>query len=159
MVADAMETAPRDLGAPARSSSPVRSGATMLLVGALVVLLVLGVWESGSRIVDLDRQRDEELATRFDLADVGGPTADAFRRLRPLLAEGDRFALVFGPDVTRDQRGTYQLVSLSYFYPAIATSDPAQADAVMVFGEPEPSVRDSFDEIGVVAGVWLGHRR
>jgi hypothetical protein len=154
-----METAPRDLGATARSTSPVRSGATMVLVIGLALVLVLGVLESGRRIVDLDRQRDEELVTSFDLADVGGGTAEAFRRVRPALAEGDRFALVFGPDVTTDQRNTYRLVSLAYFYPAIATSDPARADAVLVFGEPTPPVRESFDEIDVVAGVWLGERR
>jgi len=73
---------------------------------------------------------------------------------------GDRFALVFGPDVDRDHVGTYRLVALSTLYPAVATSDLAAADAVMVFGEdpPQPILAD-FDRVDVVDGVWLGRRR
>jgi hypothetical protein len=80
--------------------------------------------------------------------------------LRATLRDGERFALVFGPDVSRDERGFLQLVSLSVLYPAVAVTDPAKADTVMVFGEnPPPSVADAFESIGVVDGVWLGRRR
>ena len=113
---------------------------------------------TGLRLIDLERRRDESLDARFGPPHGAGPDAPAFRRLRPALDEGDRFALVFGPDVGRDERHVYRLVSLSYFYPAVATDDLANADAVMVFGEPSPSVRDEFDELGLVDGVWLGHR-
>ena len=53
--------------------------------------------------------------------------AEAFRRLRVTLDAGERFALVFPQDTDRDQRGFYDLVSLSYLYPALASSDPAGA--------------------------------
>ena len=153
-----MQTASRDLGAPGRSSRSIRARATVVVVGGLGALLLLGVVESAYRIIDLDRRRDEALVSEFELPDVAGDAGDALRRLRPTLAKGDRFALVFGPGVTSDDQGTYRLVSQSYLYPAIATSEPERADAVIVFGAPGPSIRESFGEIDVVNGVWLGRR-
>jgi hypothetical protein len=153
-----MQTARRDLRAIAFASSPIRRGVFAVLVLAFGVVLVLGVADAGRRMRSLDDRRDEALAARRDPADVAGDAAGAFRRFRSTLSEGDTFALAFGPDVDRDQKGFYRLVALSYLYPAVAVSDPAEADAMMVFGPPTPSIRGTFDEIAVVDGVWLGRR-
>ena len=126
---------------------------------AFVVVLLLGVWDSGRRLGALNHRRDEALASRADPADVAGDAAEAFRRFRVTLRPGERFTLAFGPDVGRDQVGFYRLVALSYLYPAVATSDLASADAVMVFGAPSPPISDAFAEVDVVDGVWLGRRR
>ena len=141
-----------------RELSSVRAAAIAGLLAAMLLALGVGVWQAVREIADLGDRRDQALESDWDLASVTGATADAFRRLRPTLGAGDRFALVFAPEVDRDQRGLYRLVSLSYLYPAVATSDPDDADAVMVFGAPSLGVRREFDEIGVVAGVWLGRR-
>lgn len=132
--------------------------ATALLAAFLAVVLV-GVWQTGQRLGHLDHRRDEALAARSDPADVAGDAAEAFRRFRATLQPGERFTLAFGPDVGRDQAGFYRLVALSYLYPAVATSDLAAADAVMVFGPPSAAVSDAFEEVGNVNGVWLGRRR
>ncbi len=145
-------------GVAADSISRARPALTYALVAGLLLVLVLGVRNTVRRLDDVDRRRDQALASTFDVADATGSTAEAFRSFRSTLADGDRFALVFAPDVDRDRRGFYRLVSLSYLYPAIATSDPSGADAVMVFGRPSASVRRSFDEVAVVGDVWLGHR-
>ncbi len=154
-----METARRDLGAIVRASSPVRTSLVAALLVAFVVVLLLGVWDSGRRLGALNHRRDEALASRADPADVAGDAAEAFRRFRATLRQGERFTLAFGPDVGRDQVGFYRLVALSYLYPALATSDLASADAVMVFGAPSAAVSKAFDEVGDVNGVWLGRRR
>ena len=145
-------------GVAAGPVSRARAPLTYALVGGLLVVLVLGVRDAVRRLDDVDQRRDQALETTFDVADVTGPAAEAFRTFRSTLAVGDRFALVFAPDVDRDRRGFYRLVSLSYLYPAIATSHPSDADAVMVFGRPSASVRRLFDEVAVVGDVWLGHR-
>jgi hypothetical protein len=154
-----METARRDLVAIVRASSPVRTILVAALLVAFVVVLLVGVWHSGGRLGALNHRRDEALASRADPADVAGDAAEAFRRFRATLRPGERFTLAFGPDVGRDQVGFYRLVALSYLYPAVATSDLAKADAVMVFGAPSPSISDAFAEVDVVDGVWLGRRR
>jgi hypothetical protein len=131
---------------------------TYTLIAGLIVVLALGVRDAVRRLDDVDRRRDQALESTFDVADATGSAAEAFRTFRSTLAVGDRFALVFASDVDRDRRGLYRLVSLSYLYPAIATSHPSGADAVMVFGPPSASVRRSFSEVAVVGDVWLGHR-
>ena len=141
------------------NSSSLRTSATIACLAGLVVTLLAGVGQALHEIRDLDSRRDQALESEWDVASVTGTTAEAFRRLRTTLDAGERFALVFPEDTDRDQRGFYNLVSLSYLYPALASSDPAGADAVMVFGMPPPDVRRAFDEIGVVDGVWLGRRR
>jgi hypothetical protein len=154
-----MHAAPRDLVLSDRVSSRNRTYAAIALLVAFLVVLLLGVRDAGRLIDTLDHRRDEVLASRSDPADIAGHFAGAFRRFRATIRDGERFALVFAPDVGRDQKGFYRLVSLSYLYPAIAVDDPSTADAVMVFGEPPPMVRSSFEETAVVDGVWLGRRR
>lgn len=144
----------RSLGNP----SSLRARATIACLAGLVVTLVVGVGQAVHEIRDLDSRRDQALESEWDVASVTGTTAGAFRRLWASLDPGERFALVFPDDADRDQRGFYNLVSLSYLYPALASSDPADADAVMVFGLPPAGVRRAFDEIAVVDGVWLGRR-
>ena len=154
-----MQTAPRNLAATVRTLSPAQTVALFLLLAFVVVVLLL-MLGAGRQIRHLGDRRDEALALRSDPVDVGGDAAGAFRRFRTTLREGESFALVFGPGVGRDQKGFYRLVSLSVLYPAIAGSDTAKADAVMVFGEdPPPSITDIFESLGVVDGVWLGRRR
>jgi hypothetical protein len=140
-------------------ASIVRRVAVVAAVTAFVVVLLIGVAQAGRRVGDLGHRRDEALASRSEPVDVAGDVADAFRRFRATLHLGDRFALVFGDTVDSDRMGTYRLVALSYLYPAVATSDRADADAVMVFGEPSPSILADYEEIDVVDGVWLGRRR
>jgi hypothetical protein len=155
-----MQTAPRSLAASLRSSSPTQTVAALALLGGFLVVVLLLAFGAWREIGHLGHRRDEALASRSDPVSVAGGAAGAFRRLRATLGEGERFALVFGPDVDRDQKGFYRLVSLAVLYPAIAVSDPARADAVMVFGEnPPPRVSGAFEPIGVVDGVWLGRRR
>jgi len=144
----------RSFGTP----SSLRARATIACLAGLVVTLVAGVGQALHEIRDLDSRRDQAHESKWDVASVTGTNAEAFRRLRATLDAGERFALVFPDDADRDQRGFYNLVSLSYLYPALASSDPANADAVMVFGPPPTDVRRAFDEIAVVDGVWLGRR-
>lgn len=139
--------------------STVRRVAVVTAAAAFLVVLLIGVWDAGRRIGDLGHSRDEALARHFEPVEVAGDVAGAFRRLRATLHAGDRFALVFGDTVDRDRMGTYRLVALSYLYPAVATSDPSDADAVMVFGDPPSSILGDYDEVDVVDGVWLGRRR
>jgi hypothetical protein len=139
--------------------STVRSLAVVTAVLAFIVVLLIGVVDAGRRVGDLGHRRDEALARESEPVDVAGDVADAFRRFRPTLHPGDRFTLVFDQTVDRDRMGTYRLVALSYLYPAVATPDGSDADAVMVFGETPPSILARYEEIGVVDGVWLGRRR
>ena len=129
-----------------------------ILVAALALVLAIGMLQSLLRLSDLERRRDQALESTYDGAAVAGPVAEAFRAFRQALRPGDRFALVFGPDIGRDQRGFYRLVALSYLYPAVAQSDGERADAVMIFDGGPRAADTAFDEIGVVAGVWLGRR-
>jgi hypothetical protein len=139
--------------------STVRRIAVVAAATAFVVVLLIGVAEAVGRVGDLGHRRDEALANRWEPVEVAGEAAGAFRRFRAALRAGDRFTLVFGDTVDRDRMGTYRLVALSYLYPAVATSDLSDADGVMVFGEPTPSVLEDYREIDVVDGVWLGRRR
>jgi hypothetical protein len=140
--------------------SSARRVAVLAAVTAFLVVLLMGVADLGRRVNDLAHRRGEAFAGRYEpLVDVGGEVADAFHRFRATLDPGDRFTLVFGEDVDGDRVGTYRLLALSYLYPAVATSNASQADAVMVFGEPPPSILADFEEIDVVDGVWLGRRR
>ena len=155
-----MQVVLRSVRAPLRSSSPGRTAAALVLLAGFLIIVCLGALQTSRRIGDLGHRRTDALASRSDPAEVADEAADAFRRFRSALRGGERFALVFSPDVDRDRRGFYQLVALSVLYPAIASSDPAQADAVMVFGEKPPqSVQDTFGEIAVMDGIWLGRRR
>jgi hypothetical protein len=120
--------------------------------------VAVGVVDAARRLGSLDHRRDEAIAARGDTAGQAGNVAGALRRFRSDVGAGDRFALVFGPDLDRNQRGFYRLVALSYLYPAVAVPDPEEADAIMVFGTPTPSMRGTFGEIAVVDGVWLGRR-
>jgi hypothetical protein len=148
-----MQTALRNLAATVRTFSPAQTVALFVLLAFVVVVLLL-VLGAGRQIGHLGHRRDEALASRSDPVDVGGDAAGAFRRFRTTLRDRERFALVFDPGVGRDAKG------LSVLYPAIAVEDPADADAVMVFGgSPPPWVADAFESIGVVDGVWLGRRR
>ena len=154
-----MHTAPRATDATVRLIPTVRRIAVLVLLVGFVVVIGVRVADSVRVIGDLDRGHRDALGSRSDTPGVSGDTADAFRRFRPMVRQGQRFALVFTPDVGRDQEGFYRLVALSYLYPAIAVEDLARADAVMVFGQPSSAVRAAFDEADVVAGVWLGSRR
>jgi hypothetical protein len=127
-------------------------------VVAFAVLLLMSVADAGRRVGELGDLRDEALAGRSEPVNVAGDVADAFRRFRTTLHGGDRFTLVFARAFDPDQMGTYRLVALSYLYPAVATSDRSDADAVMAFGDVPPSLLSGFEEIDVVDGVWLGRR-
>ena len=129
-----------------------------VLVVAFLAILVLGLRDARRSIAGLGPLADAARSSVSDQADEAGAAAGAFRRARALVHEGDRFALVVPKSVGRDQAGLYRLVALSYLYPAIAVSDPARADLVMVFGNPSPAIRTAFDEVDVVSGVWLGRR-
>jgi hypothetical protein len=150
-----MQTEPRKLG----RSSPLSRVSARSAVVLLGLLVVFALGHALIRTIDLDRRRDETLTSKFDLADVGGAAAPAFRRLRRTLGDGDRFALVIATRVGHDDDVRYRLASLSYLYPAVAADELANADAVVVVGEPSRSVRDEFEELGTVHGVWLGRRR
>ena len=141
-----------------RDHSSVRARAGVACLAGLVVTLIVGVGQALHEIRDLESHRDQTVESEWDVASAAGTNAKAFRRLRATLDAGERFALVFSEDTDRDQRGLYNLVSLAYLYPALARSNPADADAVMVFGMPSTDVRRAFDEIGVIDGVWLGRR-
>lgn len=155
-----MHSAPRSPGASALPTRTTRAGAALVLLIAFAVVVGLGVLDAGRVIGELGDQRERALASRSDdTAGLTGEAADAFRQFRAHLRKGERFALVFAPDIGRDQEGFYRLVALSYLYPAIAVDDPGRADAVMVFGEQSPGIRADFEQIGAAAGVWLGRRR
>jgi hypothetical protein len=152
-----IESAPHRPGGALRGSSP-RTVAALAATVVFVALVAWGAVEAVRQIGELGERRDDAIAARPDGADVAGSAGDAFRSFRATLHPGERFALVFGPDTSVDERGTYRLVALSYLYPAIAVDDPHDAQAVMVFGEPTEALRSSFGETGVVDDVWLGHR-
>ena len=154
-----MDAAPRDLAPVSRPTSSIGTIVATALLAAFLALVLVGVWQAGQRLGHLNHRRDEALAARSDSADVAGDAAEAFRSFRATLQPGERFTLAFGPDVGRDQAGFYRLVALSYLYPAVATSDRARADALMVFGRPSAAVADAFENVGHVDGVWLGRRR
>lgn len=134
--------------------------ATRLLVVGFLATVLLGLWDAGRRFGELDRRGDQARSSLSDPADTAGGVADAFRRARSSLRAGEQFALVLPEALGRGNAGHYRLVALSYLYPAIAVPDGAQAEAdlVMVFGDPPQSIRTTFDEIGVVSGVWIGRR-
>jgi hypothetical protein len=154
-----MESAPGNRVAPARPLALGRSVVALVLLGAFLVVVALGALRAVERIGDLRDRREQVLASRPDPSAIAGDVAESFRRFRSTLRPGERFALVFAPDVGRDQRGFYRLVALSYLYPALAAPDTASADAVMVFGQPSAALRSAFEEAGAVDGVWLGRRR
>ena len=137
--------------------------ATRLLVVGCLATVLLGLWEAGQRLGELDHLNDEARSgTRSDTADAASTVADALRLARSSLHAGERYALVLPEEeLGTGTAGHYRLVALSYLYPAIAVPDEAQAEAdlVMVFGDPPQSVRAAFDEIGVASGVWIGRRR
>jgi hypothetical protein len=131
-----------------------------LLSGAFLVIVLLGVKDATRRVGWLDHRRAEALAAaRTDPALGAGYAAGAFRSFRSALDDGSRFTLVYDASFDRNERGFYRLFSGYYLYPAVAVSDPAAADAVMVFGAPPRRVLDRFDQLAVVDGVWLGRRR
>jgi hypothetical protein len=152
---ECVETVRHDLGA----RHTLRRVAVVTAVVAFAVLLLMSVADAGRRVGDLGNLRDEALAGRSEPVDVAGDVADAFRRFRATLHAGDRFTLVFGRAFDPDRMGTYRLVALSYLYPAVATSDRSDADAVMAFGDVPPSLLSEFEQIDVVDGVWLGRRQ
>ena len=135
--------------------------ATRLLVVGFLATVLLGLWDAGQRVGELGRRGDEARSSRSEPApDTAGGVADAFRRARSSLHAGERFALVLPEALGGGTAGHYRLVALSYLYPAIAVPDGvwAEADLVMVFGDPPHSSRAAFDEIGVVSDVWIGRR-
>jgi hypothetical protein len=138
--------------------SPPRALAALVVIAAFVGLVAWHAWDAGRQIDELGAARTEALGSRSDGADSAGSAPEAFRSFRATLRPGERFALVFAPDTSIDDQGTYRLVSLSYLYPGVAVTDPEKAEAVMVFGEPSPAIRAEFHETAVVDGVWLGHR-
>jgi hypothetical protein len=128
------------------------------MVAAFVGLLAIGALDAVREVRRLDDRRREALAVETDPAATVGAAADAFRRFRSELGDGGRFALVYGPEVDRDQRGFYRLFGGYYLYPAIAVSSLQDADAVMVFGAPTEAVTRAFEQIATVDGIWLGRR-
>ena len=130
-----------------------------LAVAAFVGLVGIGALDAVREVRRLDDRRREALATQTDPAATVGEAAEAFRRFRSELGDGRRFALVYGPEIDRDQRGFYRLFAGYYLYPAIAVSSPQDADAVMVFGAPPYGVSRAFEPIATVDGTWLGRRR
>jgi hypothetical protein len=152
---ECVETVRHDL----RAKQTLRRLAVVTAVVAFVVLLLMSVADAGRRVGDLGKLRDEALAGHSEPVGVAGDAADALRRFRATLHEGDRFTLVFGRAFDRDQMGTYRLVALSYLYPAVATSNRSEADAVMAFGDVPPPLLSGFEQIDVVDGVWLGRRQ
>jgi hypothetical protein len=128
------------------------------LCAVFAVVAAFGVVATALRLDDLADRRREAIYEQSNSTYAAGGAAEAFRRFREELDGRGRFALVYSADVDRDQRGSYQLFGGSYLYPSVAVFDPADADAVMVFGAPPASVLEAFDEIAVVDGVWLGRR-
>ena len=150
------ESARHSVGGTPRSSSLPRLAA-LAVMAVFAALVAWGTVQAVRQIGEVGQRRDDAIAARLDGADVAGDADDAFRRFRATLRPGERFALAFGPDMSVSDRGMYRLVALSYLYPAIVVDDPEHAQAVMVFGPPG-ALRSTFDETGVVDGVWLGHR-
>ena len=134
--------------------------ATRLLVVGFLATILVGLWHAGQNYGDLDHRRDEARAASSDWAGAADTIADALRLARSSLHAGERYALVLPEDLGPGTAGHYRLVALSYLYPAIAVPDGARAEAdlVMVFGDPPQSIRAAFDEIGVASGVWIGRR-
>jgi hypothetical protein len=130
-----------------------------LLSVAFLVVVGLGVNDAARRASQLGAKRAEAVATRSDPASTAGGAAAAFRSFGSVLEPGARFALVYDEDYDRNERGFYNLFARYYLYPALAVSDPARADAVMVFGDPLPQVLERFDQLAVVDGFWLGRRK
>ena len=144
-------------GTPRSSSLPrLAALAVMALFAALVAW---GAVQAVRQIGEVGQRRDDAIAARLDGADIAGSADDAFRSFRAILRPDERFALVFPADMSVSDRGMFRLVALSYLYPAIVVDDLQHAESVMVFGEPSPAIRSTFDETGAVGGVWLGHRR
>lgn len=152
-----MESTGSTSGEAVRGSS-LRTLAVLALTAVCVALVAWGVVEAARQIRVLESRRDAALAAHADGADVAGNAGNAFRSFRATLGAGERFTLVFAPETSVDDRGTYRLVALSYLYPAVAVDDVSAAQAVMVFGEPSTAVRSAFEETGVVDGVWMGRR-
>ena len=153
-----MDSTRSTFGEAFRGSS-LRRLAILALTAVCLALVAWGVVDAARQIRALGSRRDAALAAHSDGADVAGNAGAAFRRFRASLRPGERFRLVFAPETSVDDRGTYRLVALSYLYPGVAVDDVSAAQAVMVFGEPSPAVRSAFAETGVVDGVWLGRRR
>ena len=149
-----MQTATRAVGSWSYASGRAR---TVLVVACSVLAVLLAV-DARRQLNHVDHRGDEARASRTDPSAAGGETADPFRRFRQEVGPGARFALVFGPDVDRDQRGFYRLFAGYFLYPAIAVAEPGDADAVMVFGSPSSELRASFEELATVDGVWLARR-
>jgi hypothetical protein len=152
-----MESARQTFGDALRGSS-LRTRAALAATAVCLGLVVWGAVDAARQIQELGPRRRDAIAAQSDGADAAGNAGDAFRSFRVTLRPGERFSLVFAPDTSVDDRGTYRLVALSYLYPAIAVDDLRDAQAVMVFGEPSAAIRSAFDESGIVDGVWLGHR-
>ena len=152
-----IESARHSAGGALRASFLPRLAA-FAAMAVFVALVAWGAVQAVRQIGEVGQRRDDVIAARLDGADVAGDADDAFRSFRATLRPGERFALAFGPDMSVSDRGMYRLVALSYLYPAIVADDPQHAQAVMVFGPPSAAVRSTFDETGVVDGVWLGHR-
>ena len=152
-----IESARHGAGGTLRGSS-LTTIAALAVMAVFAALVAWGAVRAVRQIGEVGERRDDAIAARLDGADVAGSADDAFRSFRATLRPGERFALVFGPDMSVSDRGMYRLVALSYLYPAIVVDDPEHAQAAMVFGPPPAAVRSTFDETGVVDGVWLGHR-
>lgn len=141
------------------AASRIERAALTALVVSLVAIVAVGAVGAARQALRLDDRRDAVLAEQSDPAQAAGDKAEAFRTFRRSLADGTRFALVYGPDVDRNQRGFYRLFAGYYLYPAVAVSRPELAGAVMVFGPVPAAVQRGFEPIGELDGVWLGRRR
>ena len=145
----------RDLSADL-SALRCQARTVYIVLAALTVVCALATAAAARQILTVDEMHDEASRARGDLASLTGGPSDAFRMFRESLEQGEHFAVVFGDHVDPGDRGMFWLVALAYLYPGIAVESPRDADAVMVFGEPPATVRDSFDEVAVVGDVWMG---
>lgn len=153
-----MQTAARVVVA-ARDAQGLRRVVLRLLVVAFLAIVAYGALTALREAERLDDRRSSVLATRADPAAAAGDAVDAFRVFRQALSGSSRFALVFGADVDRDERGFFRLFAGSYLYPAVAVGDPGDADAVMVVGRPTQALLESFERLDDRNGLWLGKRR
>jgi hypothetical protein len=146
-----------------RSRASGAPSATVVVIAGLIVaflvVVTVGVVQATRRVGELDHRRSEALAVQRDPADTAGAAAIAFRSFRSALHRDSRFALVYDASIDRNQRGYLRLFAGYYLYPAVAVSQPSEADAVMVFGAPPSNVVADFAPIAVVDGVWLGRRK
>jgi hypothetical protein len=152
-----MEWARDTLGGALRGTSPRRLAA-LVATAVFAGLVAWGGADAARDVGTLGERRADAIAARSDGAEVVGSAGSAFRSFRATLSPGERFALVFAPGTSVDDRGAYRLLALSYLYPAIAVEDERDAQAVMVFGVPSDRIRSMFAETGTVDGIWLGHR-